>query len=146
MPGLTAPGAIIKMERRFGIGSDEPAGIKIRIPPISRRRSWTTLMDQVKSPRYMNRMTIQMNIAEAKAKLSELVARAEAGEEVVIARDGKPVVVLTPQTPAASAGARRLGVWDHFGAELPEALFLQPDRDSEAAVLAWEAAPINPSE
>jgi prevent-host-death family protein len=33
-------------------------------------------------------MTIQVNIAEAKAKLSELVARAEQGEEVVIARHG----------------------------------------------------------
>mgnify|MGYP000942720309 CR=1 FL=1 len=31
-------------------------------------------------------MTVQMNIAEAKAKLSELVARAEAGEEVVVAK------------------------------------------------------------
>ncbi len=39
-------------------------------------------------------MTIEMNIAEAKAKLSELIARAEAGEQVVIARDGKPVVAV----------------------------------------------------
>ncbi len=39
---------------------------------------------------------VQMNIAQAKAKLSELVARAEAGEEVVIARDGEPVIALTP--------------------------------------------------
>jgi prevent-host-death family protein len=40
-------------------------------------------------------MAIQVNIAEAKAKLSELIARAEAGEEVVIARHGKPSVIVT---------------------------------------------------
>jgi prevent-host-death family protein len=37
-----------------------------------------------------------MNVAEAKAKLSELVARARAGEEVIIARDGVPMVMLVP--------------------------------------------------
>jgi len=35
-------------------------------------------------------MAVQLNITEAKAKLSELVKRAELGEEVVIARRGKP--------------------------------------------------------
>lgn len=50
---------------------------------------------------------VQMNIAEAKAKLSELVARAEAGEEVVIARDGKPVIALTP---LPDPGALRVGL------------------------------------
>ncbi|MCW3015265.1 MAG: hypothetical protein JWO02_2357 [Solirubrobacterales bacterium] len=33
---------------------------------------------------------------EAKSTLSKLVERAEAGEEVVIARGGKPVVKLVP--------------------------------------------------
>ena len=36
-----------------------------------------------------------VNLAEAKARLSELVARAEAGEIVQISRRGKPVVQLT---------------------------------------------------
>ncbi len=55
-------------------------------------------------------MAVQMNIAEAKAKLSELVARAEAGEEVVIARDGVPVVVMKPANDAASGPRpRRVG-------------------------------------
>ncbi len=35
-----------------------------------------------------------MNIAEAKAKLSQLIDRAERGEEVVIARHGRPVAKL----------------------------------------------------
>jgi prevent-host-death family protein len=89
-------------------------------------------------------MTIQMNIAAAKAKLSELVARAEAGEEVIIARDGKPVVTLTPQARPRPA-KRRLGVWDHLGDEIPDHLFLGPDEDTAAGVEAWEGAPIDPA-
>jgi antitoxin (DNA-binding transcriptional repressor) of toxin-antitoxin stability system len=40
-------------------------------------------------------MSITVNIADAKARLSELVARAEAGEEVVIARDNSPLALLS---------------------------------------------------
>jgi len=56
-------------------------------------------------------MTVQLNVAEAKARLSELIERAEAGEEVVIARAGKPVVRLTPVAPAD----RKLGLFSHLG-------------------------------
>ena len=45
-----------------------------------------------KSPRYLN-------IAEAKARLSELVDRATLGEEVVIAKDHRPVAKLVPLRP-----------------------------------------------
>ncbi|OGA03295.1 MAG: prevent-host-death protein [Betaproteobacteria bacterium RIFCSPLOWO2_02_FULL_64_12] len=38
----------------------------------------------------------QFNIAEAKARLSELVQKAMLGEEVIIARDNKPVLKLVP--------------------------------------------------
>lgn len=42
----------------------------------------------------------QYNIAEAKAQLSELTRRAMAGEEVIIARDNRPLVKLVPvQSP-----------------------------------------------
>jgi prevent-host-death family protein len=37
-----------------------------------------------------------VNMHEAKSSLSRLVARALAGEEVVIARNGEPVVRLVP--------------------------------------------------
>ena len=47
-------------------------------------------------------MTIQMNIAEAKAKLSRLISASLRGEEVVIDRDGKPQVRLTPVPEAAA--------------------------------------------
>ncbi len=38
----------------------------------------------------------QFNIAEAKAQFSALVQRALMGEEVIIARDNKPVLRLVP--------------------------------------------------
>jgi prevent-host-death family protein len=41
-------------------------------------------------------MTITVNIHEAKTQLSKLIKRALGGEEVVIAKDGQPVVRLTP--------------------------------------------------
>ncbi len=37
-------------------------------------------------------MTIQVNIGEAKTRLSELVAASLRGEEVILARAGKPVL------------------------------------------------------
>jgi prevent-host-death family protein len=37
-----------------------------------------------------------VNMHEAKTQLSRLVARAERGERIVIARDGVPVAVLSP--------------------------------------------------
>jgi prevent-host-death family protein len=78
-------------------------------------------------------MAVTINIAAAKAKLSELVARAEAGEEIIIARAGTPVVTLTP-TVRPAAARRPLGVWDRFGAEIPESLFIGPDDETARAV------------
>jgi len=39
---------------------------------------------------------MQVNVHTAKTTLSELILRAEAGEEIVIARRGKPAVRLVP--------------------------------------------------
>lgn len=73
---------------------------------------------------------MQMNIAEAKAKLSELVAAAERGEEVVIARGGEPVVCLVS---ARSKGhAFRIGIAEGQLARMPD--FLEPIPEDEAAL------------
>ena len=47
-----------------------------------------------------------VNMQDAKTQLSQLVARAEAGEEIVLARVGRPAVRLTP---VASLSPRRPG-------------------------------------
>ena len=41
-------------------------------------------------------MSLTINIGEAKARLSHLIARAEAGEDVIIARDGVPAARIVP--------------------------------------------------
>lgn len=41
----------------------------------------------------------KFNIAEAKTRFSELVQKAMLGEEVIIAKDNKPVVKLVALTP-----------------------------------------------
>jgi len=41
-------------------------------------------------------MTVTVNIGEAKTRLSELIARVEAGEEIIIARGHEPVARLAP--------------------------------------------------
>jgi prevent-host-death family protein len=52
----------------------------------------------------------QVGMHEAKTKLSKLVERAEAGEDIVIARNGKPVARLVPIAGTNSLAAVR-GVW-----------------------------------
>jgi prevent-host-death family protein len=47
-----------------------------------------------------------INMHDAKTQLSDLVARAEAGEEIVIARRNKPAVRLVPVEGAGAASIR----------------------------------------
>lgn len=54
-------------------------------------------------------MTTTVNIYEAKTRLSALLALVEAGEEVIIARNGRPVARLAP---LSTRGPDRVpGVW-----------------------------------
>ena len=45
-------------------------------------------------------MTMQVNIAEAKARFSELIEKAVLGEEIIIAKDNRPVARIVPLRPA----------------------------------------------
>jgi prevent-host-death family protein len=80
-------------------------------------------------------MTIHVNIAEAKAKLSSLVKASLRGEEVVIDRDGKPQVRLTPvpeaQTIDGEERARRIE-------ELLRKMDAIPDREDWVDPLQWD--------
>lgn len=69
------------------------------------------------------------NIHFAKTHLSKLIEQALAGEEVVIARAGKPLVRLTPVEPASPVeptrswlGSGRGKMWmaDDFDAPMPD--------------------------
>ena len=50
---------------------------------------------------------MQISVTDAKAQLTELVRRAEAGDEVVLTRHGQAVVKLVPVRPAVDATSRR---------------------------------------
>lgn len=57
---------------------------------------------------------IQVNVHEAKTRLSELMAAASRGEDVVIAKAGVPQVRLLPHSASAETAAAResaLGMW-----------------------------------
>ena len=64
---------------------------------------------------------MRVNIHDAKTNLSRLVAAAEAGEEVVIARAGRPVARLVPYAEEAprTPGRLRVEIAEDFD-ELPE--------------------------
>ena len=77
-------------------------------------------------------MTIQVNVHEAKSRLSELMVAARRGDEVIIARAGKPEARLVPINEDAEREARIAAVkaWigsgkDRFGPGAGE-LFLEP--------------------
>lgn len=53
----------------------------------------------------------QFGMHEAKTKLSQLVERADAGEDVVIARNGKPVARLVPVAATSTLASVR-GAWE----------------------------------
>ncbi|MCL1897915.1 MAG: type II toxin-antitoxin system prevent-host-death family antitoxin [Micrococcales bacterium] len=78
-------------------------------------------------------MSLQVNVQQAKNDLSKLLAAAERGEEVVIARAGQPVVRLTP-VPAPPG--RRLGF---VGAPPLSASFFEPLSDSDLGL--WDTQP-----
>ena len=53
----------------------------------------------------------QFNLADAKANLSELVQSAMRGEEVIVAKNYRPVVRIVPITPSLRKPGTGKGVW-----------------------------------
>lgn len=81
-------------------------------------------------------MTVVVKIHEAKTNLSKLIARAEAGEEIVIARDDKPVVrlvVIEAPKKKRVPGSMK-GIWP----DLPDEFFFDPLPEEE--LKAWEGS------
>jgi prevent-host-death family protein len=77
-------------------------------------------------------MTIKMNVAEAKAKLSELIAAAERGEEVILARGGVPVARVV-SVALAPPNLRRFGALkEKYGwtEETPYEVFAPDPKDA----------------
>ena len=75
-------------------------------------------------------MTEQVNVQDAKTRLSELLVRVEKGEQITIARAGRPVARLgaIADPPPRELGFLTLG-------EIPDSFF-EPLPDDELAL--WE--------
>lgn len=76
---------------------------------------------------------VQVNVHEAKSQLSRLLAQVEAGEEVVIARNGVPVARLV--STSRQAGKRQPGRWKGVFT-VPESFF---DPLPEEELARWES-------
>ena len=72
----------------------------------------------------------QVNLYDAKTNLSALVDEAEAGEEIIIAKNGKAKAKLVALTAKDERPPPRFGFWDHYGWKLPEN-FDDPDPEIE---------------
>jgi|GraSoiStandDraft_11_1057310.scaffolds.fasta_scaffold803684_1 prevent-host-death family protein len=82
----------------------------------------------------------QINIHEAKTQLSRLVELANQGEEIIIAKAGKPMARLAPLArplPVRKPGILKGKVW--FGDNFDEPM-------SEEELALWYSAPIEPKE
>lgn len=64
--------------------------------------------------------TLTVNIHDAKTQLSKLIERVERGEDVVIARAGKPVVRLTQLVAEEKPKKRELGFLSGYGFTVPD--------------------------
>lgn len=77
-----------------------------------------------------------INVHDAKSNLSDLLRRVERGEEIVVARAGKPVAKLVPYTAPAprepGRWAGRIVIADDFD-ETPEELVASFENATGAA-------------
>ncbi|WP_044007370.1 type II toxin-antitoxin system Phd/YefM family antitoxin [Jannaschia sp. CCS1] len=61
---------------------------------------------------------MNVSVSDAKANFSELVRRAEAGESIVLTRNGKPVAVLREPGEARHLGQLRMAAMGKYRGQL----------------------------
>jgi prevent-host-death family protein len=91
---------------------------------------------------------MEVNIHHAKTNLSKLIAAAESGEEVIIARNGKPAVKLVLVTPPVRKSRKHLRgsgigkLWMADDAFSPETdLEIQKLFEADDPLLTFEPGP-----
>ncbi|WP_174273372.1 type II toxin-antitoxin system Phd/YefM family antitoxin [Sphingomonas bacterium] len=80
-----------------------------------------------------------VNVHDAKTNFSRLLERAQRGEEIVIAKAGKPVAKLVPITVEASGQhlpPRQPGRYKGLLGDIPDSVWFDPLPDDELE--AWE--------
>ena len=88
----------------------------------------------------------RITVHEAKTNLSELIRRAEAGEEIVISRGDKPVAVLKGYDKEDIARRRKAGMGCLAGKMplIPDEVLFEPMSEEELA--AWYGEDDNPTD
>ncbi len=84
---------------------------------------------------------MQINVHEAKTKLSALIASVENGDEVILARAGKPVARIVPYVK--KRGGMTLGLASHALLSIPTAEVLDA-MDHEVEGMFYEFAEVMP--
>jgi prevent-host-death family protein len=79
-------------------------------------------------------MVRQVNLYEAKTNLSQLVEDAAKGEEIIIAKNGKPMAKLVVVETADAPGKRELGQWAKLMTPEERAYY-----DSDQFLRDWKA-------
>ena len=101
-------------------------------PAAARLRARGMLVDQVQFQDYSGLVMTMVNVHEAKTQLSRLLERVHAGEEIVIAKAGRPCARLMPLEPPPE---RVLGRYRDRDGDVPDSVF-EPLTGAELA--AWE--------
>jgi prevent-host-death family protein len=82
---------------------------------------------------------MSINVHDAKTNFSRLLDRAHAGEEIVIAKAGKPYARLVPLAPDEPRRVLRTpGGWPALGT-VPDSVWFDPMPEDELAL--WEGKP-----
>ncbi|HLY45261.1 MAG TPA: type II toxin-antitoxin system prevent-host-death family antitoxin [Stellaceae bacterium] len=84
-------------------------------------------------------MSAEISIAKAKAGFAALVARAEAGEQIVVTRNGRPVACLGPlpaKKPIVYGDLR--GLWMAEDLSLPEEIIDDFEKAAENTARQFE--------
>lgn len=84
---------------------------------------------------------MQINVHEAKTKLSALIASVENGDEVILARAGKPVARIVPYVK--KRGGMALGLASHAALSIP-AMGVLDAMDREVESMFYEFAEVMP--
>ena len=80
-------------------------------------------------------MAATVNIHEAKTHFSKLIERAHAGEEIIVAKAGKPYARLVP-LDTVTKQQRKPGRLKGLLADIPDSVWFDPLPDDELD--AWE--------
>ncbi len=68
-------------------------------------------------------MTVLINVHEAKTRFSQLLEQAHAGQEIILAKAGKPYARMVPlavESPRRKPGRLKIVVGDAFFEPLPD--------------------------